>query len=118
MTDPYADLRKHALSPETLAQLTGAPRNSPGSRSFVKVPSNWVERLREARYVATYRVALHLLHQNWKSHGRPLTLSNAVLEREGVTRRAKWRALRELEALCLIMVERRPRQSPRVVLLA
>ena len=47
-----------------------------------------------------------------------LTLSNAALEKEGVTRRAKWRALRELEALRLIMVERRPRQSPRVVLLA
>jgi hypothetical protein len=118
MSDPYADLRQHALSPETLAELTSAPRKSPDSRSFVKVPSIWVERLRGAHYVATYRVALHLLHQHWKSHGRPLTLSNTALEREGVTRRAKWRALRELEALRLIEVERRPRQSPRVVLLA
>ena len=118
MIDPYADLKQHALSPETLAQLTNAARKSPDGRPFVKVPSVWVERLREARYVATYRVALHLLHQHWKSHGRPLTLSNGALEREGVTRRAKWRALRELEALRLIMVERRPRQSPRVVLLA
>src|SRR5215211_7360927 len=118
MSDPYADLRQHALSPETLAQLTNAPRKPPDYQSFVKVPSIWVERLREARYLASYRLALHLLHQHWKSRGRPLTLSNAALEKEGVTRRAKWRALRELEALRLIMVERRPRHSPRVVLLA
>src|SRR3954451_12804514 len=107
MSDPYADMKQHALSPATLARLT-VPTKAPACRSFVKVPLVWVERLAEARYIATYRLALHILHQHWKSHGRPLTLANGALEREGVTRRAKWRALLELEALRLIALERRP----------
>jgi hypothetical protein len=81
---------------------------------FVKVPWPWVERLRDARYIATYRVALYLLYQHWKGSGAPITLSNTATIAQGVTRHRKWEALRELEQLGLITVEKRERRSPRV----
>ena len=37
----------------------------------------WVERLAQARHIATYRVALHVLYQNWKRGGTPFALSNS-----------------------------------------
>jgi hypothetical protein len=79
---------------------------------FVKVPGIWVERLAEARYIATYRVALHLLYLKWKQGGRTVSLANGLLHMDGVSRWAKWRALRELEQLGLINLECRPRKSP------
>jgi hypothetical protein len=79
---------------------------------FVRMPWAWVERLRNTKSANTYRVALHLLYLYWKTGGASFSLANGGLAMEGVTRHAKWRALRELERLGLIMVERRPRKSP------
>jgi hypothetical protein len=98
--------------------LAAVPRKIQKRRQhFIKVPWTWVERLVTARHLGTYRVALHLLYQHWKSSGRPITLANSVLATEGVRRGTKWRALGELEALGLIDIERRPRKSPRITVL-
>jgi hypothetical protein len=79
-------------------------------QQFVKVPCVWMERLEGARYVATYRVAWHVLFRNWQSNGKPFTLSNGAVK--GVSRWQKWRALQELERLGLVTVERRKRKTP------
>ena len=113
--DPYADLKQHALTPEILGKLAVVPRKIQKRREhFVRVPWTWIERLAKARYTATYRVALHILYRHWKGSGKPFTLSNGMLMMEGVARGTKWRALRELEQLGLIMIERRKRKTPRV----
>ena len=77
----------------------------------------WREQLTKARYIATYRAALHILMRNWESGGKPFTLSNGALALEGVKRSAKWRALQDLEQLGLITIERRKRKSPRITAL-
>ena len=82
------------------------------------VPWSWVERLAKARFTATYRVALHILYRHWKGGGESFTLSNGAVAMEGVGRRAKWRALGELERLGLITVERRPRRTPLIAVQA
>jgi hypothetical protein len=119
--DPYADLKRHALTPERLAQLaaTPTPRTKPAkkSRHFVKVPVKWIDQLAKARHIATYRLALYLLYRSWRAGGQMITVPNGALETEGVSRWQKWRALRELERLGLITVECRHRRSPRVALL-
>ena len=84
---------------------------------FVKVPWPWVERLRAAKNTATYRVALYLLYQHWKGGGAPVTLSNTAIASEGVTRWGKWEALRELDQLGLVTVEKRKRRSPRITVI-
>jgi hypothetical protein len=85
--------------------------------NFTIVPGIWKEQLTEARHIATYRVALHILTRDWEGGGKPFTLSNGALALEGVGRGTKWRALKELERLALITVERRKRKSPRITAL-
>jgi hypothetical protein len=116
--DPYADLKQHRLTPEMLEKLAVVPRKIQRRRQhFVKVPWTWIERLARARYTATYRVALHVLYRHWKIRGEPFTLSNGMVAIEGVARGTKWRALRELEQLGLIAIERRRRKSPRITVI-
>jgi hypothetical protein len=109
--DPYADLKQHRATPEMLAGFV--PTKTRKQRQhFVKVPWVWVERLAKARHIATYRVALHVLYRHWKGDGLPFTLSNTAVADQGVTQWRKWDALRELEQLGLVTVERRRRRSP------
>jgi hypothetical protein len=83
---------------------------------FVRLPGEWAHRLCQAKHLGTYKVAVYLLHLNWKSRGRPIRLPNAALAQMGVGRDAKWRALLELETLGLVEVSRRDRKSPEVSL--
>jgi hypothetical protein len=107
------DIRQYRLTPEKLAQLAVVlGQIKKRRRQFVMVPWTWIEKLGTARYVATYRVALHVLYRHWRGRGEPFTLSNGMVAIEGVSRWQKWRALRELERLGLIAIERRPRRSP------
>jgi hypothetical protein len=113
--DPYADLKRHRLTPEMVATLAVVPRKLRKRREhFVQFPWFWVERLAKARYTVTYRVALHVLYRHWKGDSKSFTLSNGMVAMEGVARGTKWRALRELEQLKLIVIERRRRKSPRI----
>jgi hypothetical protein len=84
---------------------------------FTKVPGIWKERLTKVRYIATYRVALHILMRDFETRGESFTLSNGALMVEGVASGTKWRALRELEQAGLITIERRARKSPRITAL-
>jgi hypothetical protein len=116
--DPYADLKRHRLTPEMVATLAVVPREIRKRREhFAKVPGIWIEQLAKARYLATYRLALHILYRHWKGGGKPFMLSNGMAAMEGVSRWAKWRALAELERLGLIAVERRKRKSPRITVI-
>jgi hypothetical protein len=90
----------------------GGSRKAKWQRKFVRVPWAWVDRLKSTNRGSTYRLALLLIYEDWRTGGRPIRLSNTMLAEHGVTRKAKWRALRELEQLELVKVERRPRKSP------
>ena len=85
-------------------------------RHYVQVPWPWVERLKAAKRISTYRLALSLVYASWRNGGRPIVLSNVMAEEEGLSRRSKWRALAELEYLGLVEVRRRPRQAPGLVM--
>jgi hypothetical protein len=116
--DPFdvEALRVDPASPNL--QPKAAPRKaSKWQKLFVRVPWAWVDRLKDARHISTYRVALHVLYEFWRNGGRAILLSNAALNEANVPRWAKWDALRELEGLGLVAVERRPRKSPVVRLL-
>jgi hypothetical protein len=113
--DPFADLEKLRLHPEQYQAYTTkagekwatVPLKIQRRRQhFVKVPWTWVERLQDARYVATYRLALHVLYQHWKANGKPFKLANGEIKMGGTSRWQKWRALAELERLGLITVKK------------
>jgi hypothetical protein len=119
--DAYADLKQHRLKPETKTILEGrafVPHEIKKRRQhFVKVPWTWVERLSDTRRLSTYRVAMHVLYIHWKRGGQPFPLSNGMLMMEGITRWSKWDALKELERLGLVRVERRRRKSPLITVI-
>ena len=118
--DPYADLKRHRLTPEMTQLAAVSPRRVVARRKsqhFVKVPVLWVERLAESHHLATYRLALHLLYRSWKTGSHSVALPNVPLVAEGIARGTKWRALRELERLGLVVIERRQRKAPRVTVL-
>ena len=112
--DPHADLKQHRLTPEARRLAKSRAKPAGAARPFVRFPCLWKEELTKARHIASYRVALHLLHETWKTDRKTVELSNEALRTEGVSRRQKWRALEELTRLGLVAVERRPRKTPRV----
>ena len=100
---------KTPVKPKRLAYSQG---------QFVRVSMTWVERLRVAHCIGSYKLAHHLLFQHWKSGGNPVKLSNTVLAELGMgSAKAKWRALSELERLGLVVIERRLKKSPVVTIL-
>jgi hypothetical protein len=84
---------------------------------FAMLPMTWYERLKGADG-QTYRVAWFLLYQHWKNNGDPIKLANGMLAMDGVPSESKRRALRDLERRGLITVERWPKKSPVVRLMA
>jgi hypothetical protein len=62
----------------------------------------------------TYRVALYLLHESWRSQSNFVKLANVGLKGLGVGREGKRHALPQLEEAGLILVERKHRKSPMV----
>ena len=89
----------------------------PRKGHFVKVPLEWVARLSAARLAATWKVALHLLHESFKNRRQTIRLANGAVALDGISKCQKWRALAELEGLGLVSIEHRPRRSPDVTLL-
>jgi hypothetical protein len=86
-------------------------------RHCTMIPRAWELRLLQAKRISTYRLAIELLYLHWYGKGKPVIVSGKVAEAVKISARSKWEALAELERLGLIEVNRKPRKSPRVVLL-
>jgi len=119
--DPPIDLDDLRLTPEAAAAMGRAAAakqaRAPSKRQrqqFVMVPWWWVERLKGARYTATFLVAHHVLYRHWKTSGQPVPVSNVALKPLSVSRWAKWRALQELERLGLVTMRTRRRRVPMI----
>ncbi len=80
---------------------------------FVKFPRMWQICLAEKRADAsTYRVALYLLDK--ATFSKQVRLGNRALEKHGVSRAGKWRALEFLRQAGLVAVEERKGKAPLV----
>jgi hypothetical protein len=113
--DRFRSKRGTAANGEKLAVV---PRKIQKQRKrFIIVPRIWDERLLKARYIVTYRVAHYVLYRSWETRGEAFTLSNGAMAIRGISPRQKWRALRELEVLGLITIERRKRKTPRITVI-
>jgi hypothetical protein len=107
-------LAKFRIDPAVLAAPHVPAKIRKRREQFVQVPMWWVERLGELPLAtgATHLVAIHILHLDWKHHGKPFKLPNGMLKYDGIGRHSKWRALTDLERRGLIVVERRSSKSP------
>ena len=106
------------LPPE---MMRGRPIGTPErikkrQRQFVKLPLGLVDKVARHSRDNTFAVLCHLLHLDWKQGGGPIKVPNGFLDKLGIGRGAKSRALRKLERLGIISVERRDRKSPIVTI--
>jgi hypothetical protein len=115
--NPFADiasLRKMAATESPSTKRRTKSRRTWQSK-FVRVPNKWVKMLAACRSANAYRLALYLLDEHRRLKGGSIPISNlAALNGAAIGRMAKWRALRELEALGLIRLEQRHGKSPLV----
>jgi len=102
---------------------TRRSKRKPYQFPFKCLPDLWIKKLRGARYVATWKLAAHLLEQDWKQYrkpfleGEPIALSNGWLKACNLSRQCKSRGLSEMSDLGLIHVQYRLRKSPLVTLI-
>ena len=121
--DPFADLNQLRLDPEIAAVVNRPGPKQARARSkrqreqFVMVPWSWIKRLKDARRPASHMVGYLVLYEHWKTGGQPVPITTVALRPFGVSRWAKWRALKELERLGLIRVQRDTRRAPLVTVL-
>ena len=106
------------LPPELVRERTvGMPqRIKKRHQIFVQVPLILVDKMVRHSRDKTFAVLCHLLHEDWKQGGGPIKVPNGFLKRLGVGRGAKSRALRKLERLAIVSVERKDRKSPIVTI--
>ncbi|MGY8679557.1 hypothetical protein Q2941_17425 [Bradyrhizobium sp. UFLA05-153] len=71
--------------------------------AFIKVPLAWHDAL-DGAGGRTWQLALHLLMLRFREHSATVKLGNKTLS---LSRRVKWRALRDLERRGLIAIESR-----------
>ena len=84
---------------------------------FVKVPLWWITAATKATNNRKALVCIELLYASWKAKSLTFPLPNARLQKRGITRETKRRALRDLERGGLIIVERPSRKTPIVTLI-
>ena len=84
---------------------------------FVKVPLWWITAATKATNNRKALVCIELLYASWKAKSLTFPLPNARLQKQGITRETKRRALRDLERGGLIIVERPSRKTPIVTLI-
>ena len=94
-----------------------APVKWKKTRPFAKVYLDTAARAYAALNCQKAMVWAWLIHRAWKRQSRSITVPNAELAKFGVKPDAKARALRQLEAVGLIEIDRRPRKTPLVTLL-
>jgi hypothetical protein len=95
------------------ASKSSAPKKRRTRSKFIILPDAWDYQL--ARIKAdgcTYRVAIDLLRQAWRSQSNHVKLANIALKGRNVSRWSKYRALDRLAAAGLISTKREPRKSP------
>jgi hypothetical protein len=111
------DVEGMRIDPEQMERGSGQkPGRNGWLRSFTQVPRAWEERLLNATRVSTFKLAHELLYMNWCGKGGPIPVTSQVATAAKLSPRSKWRALRELEQLGLITIDRGPRKAPRVTL--
>ena len=106
-----------ALMQRVFEQQARKSKRKGWQRICTVLPREWELRLLKAKRISTYRLAIELLYLHWYGKDKPVTVSSKVAKAAKLSVRSKWNALNELVRLGLIEMDRKPRTSPRAVLL-
>jgi len=81
------------------------------------IPLTWLSSAAALSGKGPLAVGLAIWFEAGRRRSREVTLTNAILERFGVTRKTKYRGLNALEEAGLIVLDRRPRRNPVVTII-
>jgi hypothetical protein len=113
------DIESLRLDPSLVGEAKPARRKPRLRGRFLKgpVPMPWLAQALHVGSGSGLMVGNILWHlSGLKHHEKTILLSNVEVERWGISRQAKWRALGALERAGLITIERRRTRSPMVTL--
>lgn len=127
MNDSFPPLDRLRLPDEPTtthfpAIAEGKKNSSPRPKvrgEFLKgpIPLDWLGRAAKLSGKAALATALALMFEVGRRRSNQVKLTTAILNRFGVSRKAKYRALKQLEGANLISVIRTPRKNPIVTVL-
>jgi hypothetical protein len=125
--DFFANLDRLRLPPNQtevrlVATTTGIQASSKPMRikgEFLKgpIPLAWLTVASRLKGKASLAVALAIWFEAGRSRCKEVALTSAILNRFGVNRKAKYRALESLENAGLISANRKPRRNPVITIL-
>lgn len=127
MNDSFPSLERLRLPNEQIQ--THAPAISKGIKitspspkvrgEFLKgpIPLDWLGRAAKLPGKASLATAIAIMFEVGRRRSNQIKLTTAILNRFGVNRKAKYRALKQLEGAQLISVIRTPRKNPIVTVL-
>lgn len=114
---PDDQIAKH--TPATPKEKVNSSRTPKIRGEFLKgpIPLEWLGRAAKLRGKASLATALAIWFEVGRRRSNEIKLTTAILARFGVNRKAKYRALKQLEGANLISVVRPPRKNPIVTVL-
>jgi hypothetical protein len=115
--DDDEDEREFRRLTSELSKHPSAYKAKQPRKRFVQVPLWWAEAITKATKTPKAFVGIWLLLLAFRTKNSTFVLPNGQLAACGVNRKTKWQALRDFESAGLILMERRPRKSPKVTLL-
>ncbi len=101
-----------AWATQRLAELHAAAPQRRKVQAYARVPLELAARAAAATGDRRLFVYIWLLYRTWQRGTATVVVSSTELRKYGVSRGVKKRALEQLEAAGLIMVERRERRNP------
>jgi hypothetical protein len=110
----YVERYGKRIAVDTINTSTPAKKKrKPFELSFVKLPHFWVERLMRSKNPGTFKLAFHILKEDFKRQlvGGEIVLSTKAT---GLPREVRRRAVRELVQLGLIKTEQNGNHAIRV----
>ena len=114
---PHDQIGKHFES--NPKEKNNPPKAQRIQGEFLKgpIPLDWLGCAAKLSGKAPLATALAIMFEVGRRRSKEITLTSAILERFGVNRKAKYRALIQLEKAGLISVIRLPRRNPVVSVL-
>lgn len=94
-----------------------APKRKKKVEAFVKVPLWWIEVAAKDTRSPETLVLIELLYAAWKANSSTFPLPNGRLNKLGVSRKIKYRVLRDLERRPVILIKRPVGKAPVVTLI-
>jgi hypothetical protein len=110
MREDELAIDEFAIPPEQIIAHDTAKKPKPKKlKGYAPYPYIWIEALKECTSAATFKVALYILqHGVWRLEPRPVSMPGTVAEAIGVSPRAMYRSILELQGYGLIVVGHQP----------